>query len=76
MLLKFPDEAEAFLHDHLAINQDTLFSPSPVMLGQQEGYVVAVDCSPFHRNVYLCVTSDGRISLKNLLQVNNTFKHV
>ncbi|CAL8143814.1 unnamed protein product [Orchesella dallaii] len=61
-------EAEAILQDTFALNKDTLFSPAPVLLGQQEGCTVALDCSPFHRNVFLCATSDGRIFLKNLLQ--------
>lgn len=63
-----------------SLNQETLYDPGIILITKHEGYPCAIDCSPFHRNIFLSATTSGHVIVQNLLEVrlhkNNIFRGI
>jgi len=49
-------------------DSQSVFEPGSLCVSKQQSLVSSVDCSPYHRNLFLAATMDGRVILQNLLQ--------
>ncbi|CAG7836703.1 unnamed protein product [Allacma fusca] len=48
-----------------------LYDPVSNIVVQEIGLIVAIDCSPFHRNLFLYLTKEGSCFVQNLLKPNS-----
>ena len=46
-----------------------LYDPVANIVTEEIGLITALDCSPFHRNLFLFITSEGACFLQNLLKM-------
>jgi len=63
------DTAMLELNDDETINPETLLDPRLVLINKYNGNPKFIDCSPFHRNVFLSGTTNGDLCIHNLLRV-------
>jgi hypothetical protein len=54
-----------------SVNPETLLDPRLVIINRHRGYPKIIDCSPFHRNIFLSGTTSGELCVQNLLQVSH-----
>jgi len=48
---------------------DKLYDPRAILLHREVGCISSLDCSPYHRNIFLTTTLDGHICINNLSEV-------
>ena len=63
----FPGETSV-VRTEQSMQDQPLYDPVTNIVAQDIGLIIALDCSPFHRNLFLYVTTEGSCFLQNLLK--------